>query len=123
MPPRLYSPITKVAYHLNQLCELSRASLLAQQGGTTVLVTVCAAPLDSHDAPPVPRQAIAPITVNYQEKMQSINVIPATRTRSDAGPPSARETLTSRLIDRSVRPLVSPYSDHALEVSCEVLSA
>jgi polyribonucleotide nucleotidyltransferase len=67
-------------------------------GDTVVLVTACAA-----------KQAVAgrdffPLTVNYVEKTYAAGRIPGGFFKRE-GRPTEKETLTSRLIDRPLRPL------------------
>ena len=73
-------------------------AVFAQWGETTVLATVVAAKA------PKPGQDFFPLTVNYQEKAYAAGRIPG-GFRKREGQPSEKETLTSRLIDRPIRPL------------------
>src|SRR4029079_16596452 len=74
------------------------ASVLACYGGTSVLATATAAK--------EPRAGIDffPLTVNYQEKTFAAGKIPGGYFKRE-GRPTEKETLTSRLIDRPIRPL------------------
>src|SRR5689334_19690009 len=73
-------------------------AVLATYGETTVIATVVAAkqPKDGID--------FIPLTVNYQEKFYAAGRIPGGYFKRE-GRPTDKETLTSRLIDRPVRPL------------------
>src|ERR1700735_3429077 len=73
-------------------------AVLATWGETTVLATVVAA------KEPKPGQDFFPLTVHYQEKACAAGRIPGGYLKRE-GRMSDRETLTSRLIDRPVRPL------------------
>ncbi len=73
-------------------------AVLATWGETTVLATVVAA------KEPKPGQDFFPLTVHYQEKAFAAGRIPGGYLKRE-GRPSDRETLTSRLIDRPIRPL------------------
>src|SRR5476651_1070257 len=73
-------------------------AVLATWGETTVLATVVAA------KEPKPGQDFFPLTVHYQEKAFAAGRIPGGYLKRE-GRLSDRETLTSRLIDRPVRPL------------------
>jgi len=73
-------------------------AVLATYGDTTVLATVVAAKQ--------PKEGIdfLPLTVNYQEKFYAAGRIPGGYFKRE-GRPTEKETLTSRLIDRPIRPL------------------
>src|SRR5580704_4316449 len=73
-------------------------AVYATWGETTVLATVVAA------KEPKPGQDFFPLTVHYQEKTFAAGRIPGGYLKRE-GRPSDRETLTSRLIDRPIRPL------------------
>src|SRR5579863_6394424 len=73
-------------------------AVFASWGETTVLATVVAA------KEPKPGQDFFPLTVHYQEKTFAAGRIPGGYLKRE-GRPSERETLTSRLIDRPIRPL------------------
>ncbi|MCA1299937.1 polyribonucleotide nucleotidyltransferase [Stappia indica] len=73
-------------------------AVLATYGETKVLATVVAAKA------PKPGQDFFPLTVNYQEKAFAAGKIPGGFFKRE-GRPSEHETLTSRLIDRPIRPL------------------
>lgn len=73
-------------------------AVIASLGETSVLVTV----VGKKDANP--GQDFFPLTVNYQERTYSAGKIPGGFFKRE-GRPSEKETLTSRLIDRPLRPL------------------
>jgi len=73
-------------------------AVLATYGETKVLATVVSA------KEPKPGQDFFPLTVNYQEKAFAAGKIPGGYFKRE-GRPSEHETLTSRLIDRPIRPL------------------
>ncbi len=73
-------------------------SVIATYGETVVHATVVA------DKEPRPGQDFFPLTVNYQEKTYAAGKIPGGFFKRE-GRPSEKETLTSRLIDRPIRPL------------------
>ncbi|MBA5776096.1 polyribonucleotide nucleotidyltransferase [Stappia sp. F7233] len=73
-------------------------AVMATYGETKVLATVVAA------KEPKPGQDFFPLTVNYQEKAFAAGKIPGGYFKRE-GRPSEHETLTSRLIDRPIRPL------------------
>ncbi|MCG8562815.1 MAG: polyribonucleotide nucleotidyltransferase [Hyphomicrobiales bacterium] len=73
-------------------------AVVVQYGDTSVLATV----VSEHE--PKPGLDFFPLTVNYQEKTYSAGKIPGGYFKRE-GRPSEKETLTSRLIDRPIRPL------------------
>jgi polyribonucleotide nucleotidyltransferase len=73
-------------------------SVIASYGETVVHATVVAM------KEPKPGQDFFPLTVNYQEKTYAAGKIPGGFFKRE-GRPSEKETLTSRLIDRPIRPL------------------
>src|SRR4029078_1145765 len=91
------------------------ACVLACYGGTSVLATVVAAK--------EPRAGIDffPLTVNYQEKTFAAGKIPGGYFKRE-GRPTEKETLTSRLIDRPIRPLFAPGFKNETQVVATVLS-
>jgi polyribonucleotide nucleotidyltransferase len=91
------------------------ASVLAQYGGTSVLATAVAAK--------EPKAGIDffPLTVNYQEKTFAAGKIPGGYFKRE-GRPTEKETLTSRLIDRPIRPLFPAGFKNETQVIATVLS-
>src|SRR5436853_2869103 len=90
-------------------------AVMATYGETTVLCTAVAS-----------KQARAgqdffPLTVNYQEKTFAAGKIPGGFFKRE-GRPSEKETLTSRLIDRPIRPLFASGFRNETQVVCTVLS-
>jgi len=73
-------------------------AVLATMGDTTVLAAVTFA------KQPKPGQDFFPLTVHYQERTYAAGKIPGGFFKRE-GRPSEKETLTSRLIDRPIRPL------------------
>lgn len=73
-------------------------AVLATYGDTTVLATIVS------DKFPKPNLDFFPLTVNYQEKYFAAGKIPGGFFKRE-GRPTEKETLTSRLIDRPIRPL------------------
>ena len=89
-------------------------SVLATYGETSVLCTVVA------EKEPKADIDFFPLTVIYQEKMFAAGRIPGGFFRRE-GKPSEREVLTSRLIDRPIRPLFLPEFKNETQVICTVL--
>jgi polyribonucleotide nucleotidyltransferase len=90
-------------------------AVLATYGGTSVLATAVAAK--------EPRTGIDffPLTVNYQEKTFAAGKIPGGYFKRE-GRPTEKETLTSRLIDRPIRPLFASGFKNETQVIATVLS-
>jgi len=81
-----------------KMAELANANVLVRYGETVVMVNVTASK--------EPREGIDffPLSVDYEEKLYSVGKIPGGFTRRE-GKPSDKAILTSRVIDRPIRPL------------------
>ncbi len=90
-------------------------AVMATYGNTTVLATVCFAKQERPD------MDFFPLTVNYQEKFYSAGRIPGGFFKRE-GRPTEKETLTSRLIDRPIRPLFTKGFKNETQVVTTVLS-
>ncbi|TNC74174.1 polyribonucleotide nucleotidyltransferase [Rubellimicrobium roseum] len=90
-------------------------SVIATLGETSVMANVTFA------KEPKPGQDFFPLTVHYQEKFYAAGKIPGGFFKREARP-SEKETLTSRLIDRPIRPLFVPGFRNEVLVMCTVLS-
>ncbi len=90
-------------------------AVLATYGETSVLATVVA------DRQPKPGLDFFPLTVNYQEKYYAAGKIPGGFFKREARP-TEKETLTSRLIDRPIRPLFVKGFKNETQVIATVLS-
>ncbi|EDP62559.1 Polyribonucleotide nucleotidyltransferase [alpha proteobacterium BAL199] len=90
-------------------------AVVARYGDTVVLCTVVAAK--------TPRQGIDffPLSVHYQEKTYSAGKIPGGFFKRE-GRPTEKEVLTSRLIDRPIRPLFVKGFKNETQVICTVLA-
>ncbi|MBY6034035.1 polyribonucleotide nucleotidyltransferase [Marinobacter daepoensis] len=91
-------------------------AVLVSSGDTSVLGTVVGA------KEPKPGQGFFPLTVNYQEKTYAAGKIPGGFFKRE-GRPSEKETLTSRLIDRPIRPLFPTGYMNEVQVVLTVMSA
>ena len=90
-------------------------AVLATYGDTTVLATAVA------QRKAKPGQDFFPLTVNYQEKYYASGRIPGGFFKRE-GRPTEKETLTSRLIDRPIRPLFAKGFKNETQVICTVMS-
>lgn len=91
-------------------------SVLVHMGGVSVLVAVVVKP------EAVAGQNFFPLTVNYQEKMYAAGKIPGGYGKRE-GRASEHETLTSRLIDRPIRPLFPEGYYNEIQITATVLSS
>ncbi len=91
------------------------SSVVAKMGATTVLCAVTAASKAAEGAD------FFPLTVNYLEKFYAAGKIPGGFFKREAKPSDAA-TLTSRLIDRPIRPLFPENFYNEVNVVCTVLS-
>ena len=88
----------KLSLETGKLAGLANGSVLVRYGDTVVLVDVTASkePRDGID--------FFPLSVDYEEKLYSVGKIPGSYTKRE-GKPSDKAILTSRAIDRPLRPL------------------
>ncbi len=98
-----------------KMARQANGAVLVTYGGTTVLCTAVA------ETSPRAGLDFFPLTVNYQEKTFAAGKIPGGFFKRE-GRPSEKETLTSRLIDRPIRPLFHKSFRNETQVICTVLS-
>ena len=106
----------EVVLETNKIARQATGAVMASMGDTVVLCTVVANPKAN------PGQDFFPLTVNYQEKFYATGKIPGGFLRRE-GRPTDKETLTSRLIDRPIRPLFPEGFTNAVQVIATVMSA
>ncbi|HTK96422.1 MAG TPA: polyribonucleotide nucleotidyltransferase, partial [Pseudomonadales bacterium] len=106
----------RVILETGRLARQATGAVLVTMGETVVLCTVVG--LKSIR----PGIDFFPLTVNYQEKTYAAGKIPGGFFRRE-GRPSEKETLTSRLIDRPIRPLFPKGFRNEIEIICTVMSA
>ncbi|MBI4342198.1 MAG: polyribonucleotide nucleotidyltransferase, partial [Candidatus Omnitrophica bacterium] len=94
----------------------ANGSVVVTQGGTVVLVTAVAS------SSPSTKIGILPLTCDYREKTYAAGKIPGGFFKRE-GRPTEKETLTSRLIDRPIRPLFPTGFLHELQIMAAVLSS
>ena len=109
-----YGPHT-VTIETGELARQAEGSVRVTMGDTVVLVTACAA------KKPVAGRDFFPLTVNYVEKTYAAGRIPGGFFKRE-GRPTEKETLTSRLIDRPIRPLFPDGFVNDVQVVAMVLS-
>lgn len=88
----------KVVFETGALCEQANGSCLVRCGETVVMVNATMSKL------PRPGIDFFPLSVDYEEKMYAVGKIPGGFKKRE-GRPSDKAILTSRLIDRPLRPL------------------
>ena len=119
----MFNIITKEFQYGNQQVTLETGriarqanSVVVHMGGVSVLVAVVVKD-EAHAG-----QNFFPLTVNYQEKMYAAGKIPGGYGKRE-GRPSEMETLTSRLIDRPIRPLFPEGYFNEIQVTATVISS
>ncbi len=105
----------KLKLETGRIARQADAAVLASYGDTSVLATVVGAKSAR------PGMDFFPLTVNYQEKTYAAGKIPGGFFKRE-GRPSEKETLTSRLIDRPIRPLFVSGFKNEVQVVITVLS-
>ncbi|PLW83898.1 polyribonucleotide nucleotidyltransferase [Kineobactrum sediminis] len=118
------NPVTKTFQYGGQTVTLETGRIARQATGavlvtienTAVLVTVVA------ERTAKPGQPFFPLGVHYGEKTYAVGKIPGGFFKRE-GRPSEKETLTSRLIDRPIRPLFPKGFMNEVQVICSVMSA
>ncbi len=100
---------------IGKLAGLANGSCLVRYGDTAVLAcaTASAAPRDGID--------FLPLSVDYNEKMYSVGKIPGGYLKRE-GKPSEKAVLTSRVIDRPIRPLFPKDLRNDVSIALEVMS-
>ncbi|MCL2885154.1 MAG: polyribonucleotide nucleotidyltransferase, partial [Oscillospiraceae bacterium] len=98
-----------------KLAQLAGGSCLVRYGDTVVLCTATASdkPRDGID--------FFPLSVDYEEKLYAVGKIPGSFQRRE-GRPSEKAILTSRVIDRPIRPLFPKDMRNDVSVVCTVMS-
>ncbi len=104
-----------LSIQVGKLAQQANGAVAVQYGNTVVLVTACASS--------EPREDIdfVPLTVDYEERLYAAGKIPGSFVRRE-GRPSEEAIITSRLIDRSLRPLLAKEFGREVQVVATVLS-
>jgi len=106
----------EVTLETGRIARQASGSVLVSMAGTSVLCTVVA------ERSSRAGQDFFPLSVHYIEKAYSVGKIPGGFFKREARP-SEKETLTSRLIDRPIRPLFPDGFMNEVQVVCTVMSA
>ena len=104
------------AIEIGKLAQQADGAAAVHYGNTVTLVTVCASPELSE------KRDFVPLTVDYEERLYAAGKIPGSFIRRE-GRPSEEAIITSRLIDRCLRPLLSKEFNHEMQIIATVLSA
>ena len=106
----------EVTLETGRIARQASGAVMVTMGTTSVLCTVVA------QQKAKPGQDFFPLSVHYIEKAYSVGKIPGGFFKRE-GRPSEKETLTSRLIDRPIRPLFADGFMNEVQVVCTVMSA
>ena len=106
----------EILLETGKVARQATGAVLATCGNTQVLATVVVGKA------PGEHQDFFPLTVNYQEKTYATGKIPGGFFKRE-GRPTEKETLTSRLIDRPLRPLFNSDFLYEVQVICTVMSS
>src|SRR5580658_2549653 len=106
----------KLTIETGKIAKQSHGSVVVKFGDSVVLVSACMAPK------PKPNQSFFPLTCDYREYTYSAGKIPGGYIKRE-GRMSEKETLTSRMIDRPLRPLFPEGYLNETQIIAMVLSA
>lgn len=119
----MFNPVSKTFQYGGQTVTLETGKIARQATGAVVVtigdISVLATVVGKKQANP--GQGFFPLTVNYQEKTYAVGKIPGGFFKRE-GRPTEKETLTSRLIDRPIRPLFPKGFMNEVQVICTVIS-
>ncbi|MDR5893899.1 polyribonucleotide nucleotidyltransferase [Halomonas mongoliensis] len=104
-----------VTLETGRIARQASGAVMVTMDDTVVLCTVVARKEAN------PNQPFFPLSVHYQEKTYAVGKIPGGFFKRE-GRPTEKETLTSRLIDRPIRPLFPKGFMNEVQVVCSVLS-
>ena len=107
---------SKVSIETGKIAKQANGSVVVRSGDSVVLVSAC-----SSDKPK-PGATFFPLTVDYREYTYAAGKFPGGFIKRE-GRPSEKEILTSRLIDRPIRPLFPEGYSHETQIIAMVLSA
>ena len=104
-----------VTLETGEIARQATSAVMVTMDDTVVLVTVVGQESSTQD------RDFFPLTVNYQERTYAAGRIPGGYFKRE-GKPSEKETLTSRLIDRPLRPLFPKGFNYEVQIIATVLS-
>ncbi|MSQ93264.1 MAG: polyribonucleotide nucleotidyltransferase [Gemmataceae bacterium] len=97
-----------------KIAKQAHGSVVVGLGETVTLTAAC-------EGPPIPGRDFFPLMVDYREKTYAAGKFPGGFIKRE-GRPTTKETLTSRLIDRPIRPLFPPTYINEVQVLTSALS-
>src|SRR5579864_3510774 len=106
----------KITLETGRMAKQANGSVVVRSGDSVVLVSACG------NEEPKPGAGFFPLTVDYREYTYAAGKIPGGFIKRE-GRPSEKEVLTSRLIDRPVRPLFPEGYSNETQIIAMVLSA
>jgi polyribonucleotide nucleotidyltransferase len=120
----MFNPVSKtfqfggqeITLETGKVARQATGAVIVRMGDTQILATVVGKKKAN------PSADFFPLTVNYQEKTYAVGKIPGGFFKRE-GRPTEKETLTSRLIDRPIRPLFPKGFMNEVQVICTVISA
>ena len=104
----------KLTFEIGEVAKQANGSVMVRYGDTSVLVAATASS-EPKDLP------FFPLTINYEEKLYAVGKIPGGFLKRE-GKPSDKAVLTSRLIDRPIRPLFADGFRNEVQVISTVMS-
>jgi polyribonucleotide nucleotidyltransferase len=105
----------KLRLETGKLAKQAHGAVIARYGDTVTLVTAVEGRAD-------PSKGWFPLVVDYRERMSAGGKFPGGFIKRE-GRPSTKDTLTSRLIDRPIRPLFPAGYINEVQILCSVLAA
>lgn len=105
----------KLTLETGEIARQACGAVMVSMGDTVVLVTVVGTKENN------PEKDFFPLTVDYQERSYAAGRIPGSFSKRE-GRPTEKETLTSRLIDRPLRPLFPDGFNHEVQIIATVMS-
>ena len=105
----------KLTIQTGKMCGLSNGSCLVKYGDTTVLVNATASRQ--------PREGVdfMPLSVDFEERLYAVGKIPGSFLKRE-GRPTENAILSSRLVDRSIRPLFNKDMRNDVAITMTVMS-
>ncbi|MEO8028606.1 MAG: polyribonucleotide nucleotidyltransferase, partial [Bryobacteraceae bacterium] len=105
-----------ISIETGRMAKQANGAVLVRQGDNVVFVSACTAP------DPKPNASFFPLTCDYREYTYAAGRFPGGFIKRE-GRPSEKEVLTSRLLDRPIRPLFPEGYTHETQIIAMVMSA
>ena len=109
----------KLIIETGSFAKLAQGAVVVKYGDTVILATACRSKFNGKNAEV---RDFVPLTIDYRERTYAAGKIPGGFFKRE-GRPREKEILTSRLIDRPIRPLINKYIDPEVQISIIVLSS